>query len=166
MSERIDNWHRLRPAVTAPIATSNMFDVIEIIDVPAPLASAMIEEILEPNPAQVLFESDAQVEDIPLLEAMVQESQRKLEITQSKRVLRSDTRQQATTQLPGPNRATQEATTLKPSAASSIRQYAPVTFAPVITPESFPSTQPINSNQQFRYIAPIEDQKIVDAVVE
>ena len=111
MAEKIDNWHRARsPAQTStsapqpatPVVSSNILDVVESPkpQTPSPalpsLASAFIEEIAEPVPeidVMLAFESITENE-LPLVEAWIQEKKRSIEASRSKPNTRSEARNQ------------------------------------------------------------------------
>ncbi|KAF6748327.1 hypothetical protein DFP72DRAFT_1146360 [Ephemerocybe angulata] len=196
IKERIDNWRRARFPQRQPDAvSSNLFTVNDLLfEDPDEygMANTLIEEVADDAvevatiAARVASLEDAGVDDIPILEAMLNEGTNKLQALKERRQTRSITRaeksvpEEATkrgvppgadkTMKKGPQgtKINTPAATTVPTASTmpkstSTTPAAPQhsnksTFAPVPTPASFPSTQAPVDAPQHRFITPIENE--------
>ncbi|KAF6749998.1 hypothetical protein DFP72DRAFT_1048519 [Ephemerocybe angulata] len=196
IKERIDNWRRARfPQQQSDIVTSNLFTVDDLLfEDPDEygVANTLIEEVADDAvevatiAARVASLEDAGVDDIPILEAMLNEGKDKLQALKERRQTRSTTRAEKSAPeeaikrgvSPGANATMKKgpegtkkntlgttnapigSTTSKPTSTTSAapQNSTKSTFAPVLTPDSFPASQAPVHAPQYRFITPIENE--------
>ncbi|KAF6755125.1 hypothetical protein DFP72DRAFT_1169779 [Ephemerocybe angulata] len=214
IKERIDNWRRARNPQHPPIVSENLVTINDeypfMFDDPDSytIASTMIEEVasvdVEPASnsvapvdddvvevatiaARIAGLEDTGVDDIPVLEAMLNEGQQRLQAIKDRHQARSTTRTEKSapesaikfgvppsgdvTMKMGPEGTKiNTPATLKNIDASSMTKTASTpppaaseapksTFAPVLTPASFPATHPNSIMPQYRFVTPIESER-------
>ncbi|KAF6741667.1 hypothetical protein DFP72DRAFT_861731 [Ephemerocybe angulata] len=213
IKERIDNWRRARNPQKPPIISENLVNV----DVEYPImfddpdsysvASTMIKEVASVDvevsssggamddevaevatiAARIAGLEDTGVDDIPILEAMLNEGQQRLQAMKDRRQTRSTTRAVKSAPesaikrgVPPGGNATKKmgpggtnistlavqktndasATTNTASIPPPAAPEAPKsTFAPVLNPASFPATQTNSNTPQYRFVTPIESER-------